>query len=218
MATVTGMTADAINALVANFAENLVIDTGVLKYNKPDGSTVVVGNVPNQSAILNQVYPIGSIYMASVSTNPATLLGVGTWNAWGTGRVPVGFDGSQTEFNTSEKTGGEKTHVLTTAEMPSHTHTQASHVHSITHDHADASLNVTTISDVTAGNAAVRVTKVGTEGATPSGSSTSSTAINIPQFTGNSAGATATNNNTGGDTAHNNLQPYITCYMWKRVA
>lgn len=218
MATVTGMNADAINALVANFAENLHIDSGVLKYQKPDGSTVIVGNVPDQSAILNEVYPVGSIYMATVATNPATLLGVGTWNAWGTGRVPVGFDNSQTEFNASEKTGGEKTHVLTTAEMPSHTHTQTAHSHSINHDHANATLSVTQASDATVANAAIRITKVGTEGGAPSGSTTSTTSIDIPSYTGNSGSTTATNQSTGGDGAHNNLQPYITCYMWKRVA
>ncbi|MEM4711396.1 MAG: tail fiber protein, partial [Candidatus Woesearchaeota archaeon] len=38
------------------------------------------------------------------------------------GRVPVGLDTSQTEFNTLGKIGGEKTHTLTISEMPSHDH------------------------------------------------------------------------------------------------
>ena len=53
------------------------------------------------------IYPIGSIYInATVSTNPGSLLGFGTWEAFGTGRVPVGFDPSDSKFNAAEKTGG----------------------------------------------------------------------------------------------------------------
>ena len=56
------------------------------------------------------IYPIGSIYInATDSTNPATLLGFGTWTAFGAGRVPVGFDAGQVEFDTAEETGGAKT-------------------------------------------------------------------------------------------------------------
>lgn len=54
-------------------------------------------------------YPIGSIYISTNSANPATTLGFGTWAAFGAGRVPVGFDSGQTEFDTDEETGGAKT-------------------------------------------------------------------------------------------------------------
>lgn len=68
------------------------------------------------------LYPVGSIYTnASDSTNPGTLLGFGTWSAFGTGRVLVSKAASGT-FATAGATGGEETHVLTTAEMPSHQH------------------------------------------------------------------------------------------------
>ena len=56
------------------------------------------------------IYPVGSIYMSVSSTNPGTLFG-GTWVAWGAGRVPVGINTSDSDFNTAEKTGGAKTHV-----------------------------------------------------------------------------------------------------------
>lgn len=65
--------------------------------------------------------PVGSIYESTVSTSPATLFG-GTWSAFGAGRVLVGIDPTQTEFDTVEKTGGEKTHTLNTDEMPEHDH------------------------------------------------------------------------------------------------
>jgi len=75
------------------------------------------------AAINAIVYPVGSIYTTVSATAPATLLGMGTWVAFGAGKVPVGIDASQTEFDTIEETGGTKTHTLTTSEMPAHTHT-----------------------------------------------------------------------------------------------
>ena len=69
------------------------------------------------------LYPVGSIYInASVSTNPSTLFGFGTWVEFGKGRVLVGVDTGQTEFDTLGETGGAKTHTLTINEMPAHSH------------------------------------------------------------------------------------------------
>tara|TARA_R110000823_G_scaffold242553_3_gene366983 strand:- start:7745 stop:8473 length:729 start_codon:yes stop_codon:yes gene_type:complete len=77
------------------------------------------------AAVINAlVYPVGSIYTAVVSTNPATLLGVGTWAAFGSGRTLVGINTSDSDFNTVEEVGGSKTHTLTVAEIPAHAHTQ----------------------------------------------------------------------------------------------
>ena len=79
----------------------------------------------DQATINAHVYPVGSIYTAIVSTNPATLLGVGTWAAFGAGKVMVGIDSGDTDFDTVEETGGAKTdsHTLTESEIPSHSHT-----------------------------------------------------------------------------------------------
>jgi|TARA_R100000482_G_scaffold103327_1_gene46188 hypothetical protein len=72
----------------------------------------------NGTNIFEKIYPVGSIYInAAVSTNPATLLGFGTWAAFGAGKVPVGIDSSDTDFDTAEETGGSKTSTL-----PNHTH------------------------------------------------------------------------------------------------
>ena len=126
---------------------------------------------------LTVLYPVGSVYTnASVSTNPATLLGFGTWVAFGTGRVLVGVDTSQSEFNTLGETGGAKTHTLTIAEMPAHSHT------------------VDMIQGDNNGSAAIRAT-----------------ADTSPSYTDPTS-------SVGGGGAHNNLQPYITVYMWKRTA
>ena len=75
------------------------------------------------------LYPVGSIYInASVSTNPSTLFGFGTWVEFGKGRVLVGVDTGQTEFDTLGETGGAKTHTLSINEMPSHNHNQYANV------------------------------------------------------------------------------------------
>lgn len=73
-------------------------------------------------AVAQQMYPVGSLYFnASSTTDPATLLGFGTWTAVA-GRVLVGYDAGQTEFDTLLETGGAKTHTLSIAEMPAHAH------------------------------------------------------------------------------------------------
>ena len=76
------------------------------------------------TATIANAYPVGSIYMnCSNATNPGTLLGFGTWSAFGEGRVLIGIDSSDTDFDTAEETGGSKTHTLTEAQLPSHRHT-----------------------------------------------------------------------------------------------
>ena len=67
------------------------------------------------------LYPIGSIYMSIQDTNPSVFFG-GTWERIAKGKTLVGVDESDTDFNASSKTGGEKTHTLTINEMPSHSH------------------------------------------------------------------------------------------------
>ena len=75
------------------------------------------------TATISNAYPVGSIYMnCSNATNPGTLLGFGTWESFGAGRVLVGLDSSDTDFDGAEETGGSKTHTLTEAQLPSHRH------------------------------------------------------------------------------------------------
>lgn len=115
--------------------------------------------------------------MTTIETNPSEIFGFGTWELWGAGRVPVGVDTTQTEFNTVEKTDGEKTHTLTVAEMPSHNHT-------------------------------IRAGEEGTETYNEFG----------PISTSNKNKYQILSLYSGGNQPHNNLQPYITCYMFKRTA
>lgn len=62
---------------------------------------------------VQQAWPIGSIFMSANATNPADLLGFGTWTAFGTGRMPVAIDSGQVEFDTMLETGGSKTNTPT---------------------------------------------------------------------------------------------------------
>jgi len=85
-------------------------------------------NVAALATMMNLIYPIGFVVTLGVSTNPGTLFGVGTWTAIA-GRVIVGIDAGQTEFDTLDETGGEKTHLLTSAEsgLPAHNHSLATY-------------------------------------------------------------------------------------------
>ncbi len=156
------------------------------------------------------MYPVGSIYMSVSSTNPSTYFG-GTWVAWGSGRVPVGINTSDSNFNTVEKTGGASSVTLTASQIPSHTHTftgsstttssAGGHTHNIGRD-----------TDGGSGSSRYTVHKAGASGAQGT-SPTSSAGAHTHTLTPKGKNA-----NTGGGGAHNNLQPYIVCYMWKRTA
>lgn len=74
--------------------------------------------------LLAVAYPVGYIYESTDSTDPATLFGFGTWQPFGAGRVVVGLDAGDTDFDTPAETGGSKTVTLTVAQMPSHSHTE----------------------------------------------------------------------------------------------
>lgn len=150
------------------------------------------------------------------------------------GRVPVGLDSGQTEFDALGETGGTKTHTLTESEMPSHTHTQNAHNHtqnqhrhSIDHNHASFTtasggshthvLNRSTNGVYSSSGSGIQFQGTAYTGDTVlSTNSNHAHTIDVPNFTGNSGYSTPTNNDTtatnestGDDVAHNNLQPYM---------
>jgi hypothetical protein len=151
--------------------------------------------------LFDLIYPVGSIYISTTSTNPNSLFGVGTWEAFATGRTLIGIDANQTEFNTIEKTGGEKNHTLSISEMPSHNHSarlnnNGGHVH-----------NMKFGSGANSGDGSIIPIASNYYGM-DNGSMTDGSHDH--------GGITVDNN--GGGTAHNNMPPYITVYMWKRVS
>lgn len=125
------------------------------------------------------MHPVGSIIFNTTGVNPGTVFG-GTWVEWGKGRVPVGVNKEEPEFNTVEKTGGEKTHKLTVNEMPEHNHRQ--YVTAETNPSFGVRVDYTKDAECSAYDQGIDT------------------------------------GNRGGDQPHNNLQPYITCYMWKRTS
>lgn len=226
MASVTGMTAAAIAELISNLVVSVEIDAnGQIIYTRKSGEQINAGSVINPTAATSKSWPVGSIFISTVPTNPATLLGIGTWARFGKGRTLVSLDEAQEEFNTAQEEGGEKSVSLTTANLPEHNH-------SINHDHAafaselagnhNHSFTVVwrdDLSDV-AGNKKA-ITGIGgvqqgdadgsAQGDTFFGSTNHQHTVNVPAFIGTSGDA-------GGGTPHNNLPPYIVVYMWKRTA
>jgi hypothetical protein len=153
------------------------------------------------AAVLAQIYPVGSVYInASVATNPATLLGFGTWTEIGAGRVLVGQDASDASFDVMGETGGSKDAIV------------VSHTHSVTdpgHIHAPPS-------GLTApwlGNS-----KGGADGAIDG--STVVTANDRDPQSGNTQSATTgiSLSSTGSSGTNANLQPYVVVKMWQRSA
>jgi microcystin-dependent protein len=133
------------------------------------------------------------------------------------GKVAVGLDSSQTEFDTLGETGGAKTHTLSEAEMPSHTHVQDSHNHTFSgttdgggsHDHP---IDVSGTRLRYLNTNAAQSTGLGGLAGVPGGSDNlRATAVgnHTHTYSGTTSSTTATNQNTGGGGAHNNLQPYI---------
>ena len=191
------------NNLVANSANISSLTSQNNNFNlDSSGNLTVKGlNVNGKSINLLSMYPVGSIYMSVNSTNPSTYFG-GTWSLWGAGKVPVGVDTSQSEFNSVEKTGGAKTVTLTTSQIPSHSHTLSgtgAHTHTYT-----GFIQCAVSSSAT-------YTAIAHKRFDADGTST-------PASMNSSGGHSHSIGNTGGSGAHNNLQPYITCYMWKRTA
>ena len=170
----------------------------------PTGTTATTQSVSDSStklattafvqAIFATIYPVGSVYTnATVSTNPATLLGFGTWTAFGAGRVMVGLDSGNALFDAAEETGGSADAITV-----SHTHTATSTVTDPGHFHALSQVNAvsTTGPLATASGGGIQFTSSATTGIT----------------------VATTVASTGSSGTNANYQPYITVYMWKRTA
>lgn len=144
--------------------------------------------------VRNCMYPVGSIIFTTTSENPSATYG-GTWVSWGAGRVPVGVNASDNNFSTVEKTGGEAAHTLTIEELARHTHAITSRIDSNGNDIGSAF-------------------QISNYWGDPSGNSFYTLATSgVTSGASQRVGALY----TGSSQAHNNLQPYITCYMWKKT-
>lgn len=156
--------------------------------------------------IAEMTHPVGSLYFnATDSTNPGTLLGFGTWEAFGAGRVLVGKASAGT-FSTAGATGGAETHTLSAAELASHSHNVSgtSNRRAMVFD----STNITSVrltSQVAYPGAGTSYKYMGTNNFADGANPVSADMISATQTAGSGS-------------AHNNLQPYIVVYIWKRTA
>lgn len=164
-----------------------------------------------KATVIDVIYPVGSIYMSMSATNPATLFGVGTWTRISQGRMLLGADDSTYKAG---ETGGEATHTLTVDEMPSHSHSGST-------SWADLQGNLSNSNN----DSITCSASVGTSGIFSRGKGWG-------HFGGQASGGDATTslhvnashnhslsiNNTGGGAAHNNMPPYVVCYIWQRTA
>ena len=183
------------------YIKNISVSDNTLTIYKGDGSATNLDIIS-----FDQIYPIGAIYMSTVSTNPATLFKIGNWEALPAGRVLLAQGTSTWGVNYSAgNTGGEDKHTLTVSESAPHNHTGSATTSGSTHTHA--------------------LTMQASHGKSGNGG--------VPRFsdgdmwspykTQNLSAAgehshAITINNSGGGQAHNNMQPYLSVYMWKRIS
>lgn len=177
------------------FTGTPTLPTGTISVTQsPGNSGTAISTTAFVQAAIALLYPVGSVYInATSSTNPGTLLGFGTWTAFGAGRVPVGFDSGNALFDAAEETGGAADAALVT-----HTHTATSTVTDPTHFHSTPS-----------GAGAAFGQPGGAAAASASTTGAASTGITVATTTAAPAGAVSATNA--------NYQPYITVYMWKRT-
>ena len=223
-------------------AERVVTDTASITWDWAT-SGQAKANVAN-ALTLNTIYPVGCLYLSVVSTSPATLFGMGTWVAFGAGKMFVGIDPEDTDFDTVEETGGAKTSTALLAHdhdvtdtghnhtQDAHTHTQDAHTHTQNeHTHTQDS-HTHTISMSASGTSNARAEQ-GTSTETGTQTSGGTTAVN-QNDTAVNQNATATNQNAtatnqsattgltvdsaGSGESFSLMNPYIVVFMWKRTA
>ena len=190
---------------------------------------------------LKKVYPVGSIYMSTVSTNPATLFGFGTWEAMPAGRVLLAQGQSDWGTNyAAGSTGGEHQHQLTVGEIPSHNHS-GSTGSAGSHNHSASSSNVNISGTFGTGSATSNIFYKGdTSGCFYNTGNSGNNGTYRPQYTQDdrtqkvginnthshiitvNSNGTHTHSvsigNTGSGQAHSNMPPYLAIYIWKRVS
>jgi len=208
------LTQDGVTALLESLTSEI------------DTLTTEVNNLKSNSSSVLDAYPIGSIYISTSSTNPGTIFG-GTWEAYGQGRTLVGV-GTGTDSNSTSQsfdagqTGGAYTHTLTTAQLPIHDHSfsASSTSSAVIRVGTGSTQAVSNVDTFPSGFIAGQATRC------PDSdyhlSLTSNTTANSHYYTDYTLTGdvivSGTSGNSGGGSSHNNIQPYIATYMWKRTS
>tara|TARA_R110000851_G_scaffold150318_1_gene291115 strand:- start:528 stop:1115 length:588 start_codon:yes stop_codon:yes gene_type:complete len=171
------------------------------------------------SSLVNLIYPVGAVYISVASTNPESIWAGTSWSAFGAGRTLVSLSSGDSDFNVAEETGGSKTHTLTTAQLPSHTHNQPNHTHTQpNHTHSGPNHRHHVPWSYGGGSSIQIIAGYGNyQGDNLTGyNGTQATGYSGTAATGYSG--TAATSATGSGSAHPIVQPYIVTYMWKRTA
>jgi hypothetical protein len=153
-----------------------------------------------------EAFPVGSVFLSVVSTDPAALLGYGIWSAFGAGRMLVGNDGAI--FDTDEATGGAATHTHDAHSSPlNHTHNVTINDPGHVHDEYRNSATTGGLDGWAAGDTSTNTPLI-------TGYDTGSKVTGITATTANPAGGVASMTH---DTP-SHLPPYMVVHMWKRTA
>ena len=188
----------ATNYMVSpTFANATLTGTPVAPTASAGTSTTQIATTAFVSAALAAAYPVGSIYMATVTTNPATLLGFGTWVRYGQGRMLISADDST---YTIGGTGGSATTTLSTANLPSHNHSATSVVTDPGHTHTSNAQQANNSNQLAGGGSFTTAYAV-------AAINSATTGISVATSIGN----------TGSGTAATTISPYIVVYMWNRT-
>lgn len=162
-----------------------------------------------------EAFPVGSVFLSVVSTNPATLLGYGTWQSIGAGRVLIGLDAGDPAFDTLEETGGAKTVASAgTNSAPTFTGSPlGNHAHELPFQLVSGT-SVRHLPAATFGTGTSRAA----QGADTATANTTSAAVALSQSVsaGTPAGTVSAPTFTGSATSV--VQPYLVIAMWKRTA
>lgn len=183
-----GISTPSRNPPAGTFLEYYKSD-GLLYRKDSNGTETLVGGGGSALA----AYPVGAVYLSDRATSPATLFG-GTWARFGEGRMIVGVNEADADFDTPLSTGGSKTTTIAAANLPQHTH-DFSHVHGVS---------------TTAGATGSASSQLARGTVTESG-------ITTAPFQ-NSNPARNTDGGPGSSTPMRTLDPYVTVYMWRRTA
>ena len=185
----------------ATFPSPTLTGTPVAPTASPGTNTTQIATTAFVTTGLQAAYPVGSIYLSTVSTNPNTLFGFGTWVAYGQGRMPISVDATYL----AGTTGGSATTTLITANLPSHTHTFSATTDAtdLSHTHTYGSINNWGSGSANAFDARNNNNSFTTSGASANMNHTHT--------------LSGTTGGTGSGTAVTTISPYIAVYMWNRT-